>query len=212
MVKCNLMQMCRLCLLLLISLLIWPHSAQASIFGTKEVRSENLRPFFKWNGMWDRFRGEAQEPENCNPAKSRSCARQKWTGFLDSLDGKDLTTKIQEVNSYMNAHPYILDIINWGIQDYWATPFQFFLKDGDCEDYAIAKYESLKKLGVSPNDMRIVVLQDMNLNIIHAVLMVKAGKDILILDNQIQQVISDSKIYHYKPIYSINETAWWRHL
>ena len=30
-----------------------------------------------------------------------------------------------------------------------------------------------------------------------------------ILDNQATQVIAESKIYHYQPLYAINEQKWW---
>jgi predicted transglutaminase-like cysteine proteinase len=56
------------------------------------------------------------------------------------------------------------------------------------------------------------VLQDTNLRVPHAVLAVANGEDILILDNQIQQVISHHDIVHYAPVYSIGEHDWWIHL
>ena len=51
--------------------------------------------------------------------------------------------QLDAVNRYMNKHQYITDIVNWGVTDYWETPREFFLKDGDCEDFAIAKFKSL---------------------------------------------------------------------
>ena len=96
-------------------------------------------------------------------------------------------------------------------KDYWATPAQFFNKSGDCEDYAITKYISLVHLGFDKKDMRIVIVQDLNLKVPHAVLVVYLDGKALILDNQIKQVVSASRITHYKPIYSINETKWWIH-
>jgi predicted transglutaminase-like cysteine proteinase len=59
--------------------------------------------------------------------------------------------------------------------------------------------------------MRIVVLQDMNLNIAHAVLVVELNGKSYVLDNQISQLVTDDQISHYRPIYSINENAWWLH-
>ena len=111
----------------------------------------------------------------------------------------------------MNRSPYIIDPINYGVPDYWATPVQFFVKDGDCEDYAITKYLSLRSLGWPAEKMRIVVLQDMNLNIAHAVLVVQLNGKGYVLDNQISQLVTDDQILHYRPIYSINENAWWLH-
>jgi predicted transglutaminase-like cysteine proteinase len=61
--------------------------------------------------------------------------------------------------------------------------------------------------------MRVIILQDLNLGgIIHAVLGIYEGDELYILDNQIKQVIPARKIYHYKPIYAINEDNWWRYV
>jgi len=111
----------------------------------------------------------------------------------------------------MNKRRYVVDPVNWGMRDYWSTPRQFFAKFGDCEDYAIAKYLTLKQLGVPVTIMRIVVLQDLNLRTTHAILAVYTGDGIIILDNQIEQTVQASVISHYMPIFSINEEAWWLH-
>ena len=84
-------------------------------------------------------------------------------------------------------------------------------KNGDCEDYAIAKYFSLRWLGLKPEDMRILVLHDMNLRVAHAVLVVYHRGRALILDNQVRGVVEADAIRHYRPIYSINEQHWWLH-
>lgn len=163
--------------------------------------------------MLDRFNSSAPtEGQSCVPSLEKKCHVLDWKRFLKNLGSQDRTAQIRAVNDYMNKAAYVIDPINYGVPDYWATPFQFFQKDGDCEDYAIAKFVSLRALGVSNDDMRIVVLKDENLNVIHSVLAVYQNGKILILDNQIGQVIEDKKINHYKPIYSINETNWWRHM
>ena len=132
--------------------------------------------------------------------------------MLTDLKGRPRIAQIKSVNRYMNEISYVKDIVNWGMEDYWETLFEFFTRNGDCEDYAIAKYLSLKKLGFTQDQLRIVVLNDSNLKILHSVLAVYEGGKVYILDNQIKNVLEDKRIHHYEPIYSINETAWWRHL
>jgi predicted transglutaminase-like cysteine proteinase len=68
---------------------------------------------------------------------------------------------------------------------------------------------ALRDLGVSVDDMRIVVLNDLNLRIAHAVLAVYVSGKPYILDNQISKVVPASSIHHYQPVYSINENGWW---
>ena len=85
-----------------------------------------------------------------------------------------------------------MDPVLWNLKDYCATPNQFTHKTGFCEDYAISIYISLLILGFNPDHMRIVVRQDLNLKILHAVLVVYLDGQRLILDNQIKQVVHTS--------------------
>jgi len=194
--------------LLAFTTLLWSSGTSAApirLFGTEEIHSTNLAMFPKWRGTLDRY---ASELKSCDPSK---CRTKEWAGLIDRLRGKDLMTELREVNREMNIKPYITDPVNWNLPDYWATPFQFLRKDGDCEDYAISKYMALRDLGVAVDDMRIVVLQDMNLGVAHAILAVYVGGTPYILDNQVSSVVPASAIHHYKPVYSINEHGWWLH-
>ncbi len=146
-------------------------------------------------------------------ASSRvQCAEERLAKLLAELAGKPLVEQLSAVNRFFNRAPYVLDPVNWGVPDYWASPGQFAAKDGDCEDYAIAKYLALRRLGVPARAMRIVVLEDRNLNTDHAVLAVRDAEGrIWILDNQTPVVVKAERIRHYRPVYSINEEAWWLH-
>ncbi len=182
------------------------------LFGTKETRNPNLKPFPKWTGMLDRFFKKAGTvPGSCSSKTFNKCHAERWQAFIDQHRGQDPIRQLDAVNSFMNKTRYIVDPINWGVKDYWATPGQFMAKYGDCEDYAIAKYLTLKRLGFDASKMRIVVLHDLNLRVAHAVLAVYTGGDIIILDNQIKKMVEANVIRHYKPIFSINEEAWWLH-
>jgi predicted transglutaminase-like cysteine proteinase len=175
------------------------------LFGTTEIHSSNLKMFPKWRGTLQRFEDELKS------CRADQCKKKQWQAVIDGLRGKDLMTQLREINTEMNDKRYITDPVNWNLPDYWATPFQFLRKNGDCEDYAIAKYMALRDLGVSVDDMRIVVLNDLNLRIAHAVLAVYVNGKPYILDNQISKVVPASSIHHYQPVYSINENGWWLH-
>ena len=115
------------------------------------------------------------------------------------------------VNRFANYAPYVTDPVNYGVPDYWATPIQFLNKDGDCEDYAIIKFMSLRALGFDNDQMRVVVLLDMNLNAGHAVLIVYLDGTAWLLDNQVRDVVRADVVHHYHALYSVNETTWWLH-
>ncbi len=182
-----------------------------ALFGYKEVRREGFAIFPQWVGVMQRRAKEDQADRDCNPGIA-NCPLRPWKKFLASLVGKPAQEQLAAVNAYGNRMKYIQDIDNYGVDDYWATPKEFIFNGGDCEDYVIFKYFSLRNLGFGADSMRIVIVQDTNLRTAHAVLAVYIGNDILILDNQTERVISHRKIRHYTPIYSVNESHWWMYM
>ena len=102
---------------------------------------------------------------SCTAKRFNRCHLQEWRVLLATLAGKDRKTQLAAVNEFMNRASYIEDLPNWGVPDYWATPLQFLTKDGDCEDYAIAKFVSLRTLGFTNDELRIAVVDDANLQI-----------------------------------------------
>ncbi|WP_162906498.1 transglutaminase-like cysteine peptidase [Algihabitans albus] len=186
-------------------------SGYPSLFGTREARSDNIAMFPKWRGTLERYFEEADLAKDCIPGQISQCLLNDWQTFLDGQKGLDPKAQLSAVNAQMNSHRYILDPPNWGVPDYWATPLQFMEKNGDCEDYAIAKFMSLRALGWPNEAMRIVVLKDLNLRLMHAVLVVYHQSRAYVLDNQIDQVMPAEKIRHYRPVYSVNEESWWLH-
>lgn len=179
-----------------------PH--YAALFGASEQASTNLDAFTKWTGMFRRFEAAM------NDAQGQKIVRE-WKENLESMQGLSLEAMARSVNDLINRTEYINDSRNWGKSDYWQTPVEFFTRGGDCEDFAIAKYASLRALGVPEDRLRITILQDTQKGIPHAVLALYTDDDVLILDNQIKNVRSSSSIGHYKPIFSINRHAWWLH-
>jgi predicted transglutaminase-like cysteine proteinase len=174
------------------------------LFGTGERASTDMSSFTKWSAMFDRFSSEVSNG-------SSNDVIQKWRSNLAPLSGLPLTQMANEVNNMMNKVRYIGDQKNWGKSDYWETPIEFMTYGGDCEDFAIAKYVSLRALGVPDRAMRVAIVKDTEKNIAHAILIVYTEDGPMVLDNQIKSMTEASAINHYKPIYSINRTAWWLH-
>lgn len=195
-------------------LLIESAEAQKKVrlFGTGEIKSDKLKKFSKWTGVLGRYAVEVKdELKKCKLSATNKCMITKWRIFLNKIKSKPPAEQMELVNQYLNKWLYIIDPTNYQKKDYWATPKQFVNRNGDCEDYAIAKYASLLHLGFKKEEMRIVVLQDLNLKVPHAVLAVYVDDKALILDNQISRVIDAERIKHYKPIFSLNEKSWWLH-
>jgi len=190
-------------------------AAKASFFNSKETRSTNLKPFKKWNQALARYSKEkaSQKAGSCKATKMNKCHYAQWMKYLAKMKAKKLSQGklVQAINKRMNKAKYITDNNNWGKKDYWATPGEFMAKFGDCEDYAIIKYLSLRMLGFKEDQLRVVAVKDMNLKVGHAVLIVFIKGKAYLLDNQIKQVVKASSVRHYQPVFSINAGAWWRH-
>lgn len=180
------------------------------LFGHQEQQNSGFEIFPLWTAVLQRNERESPQEKKCPDAACPTI--DDWKHFLKSLADKSFAVRVNSINAYANRHRYVLDIDNYGVLDYWATARQLLVRDGDCEDYAITKYTSLRQIGVNPDLMRVVVVQDTNLRIAHAVLALYTANDILILDNQIPEVTSHRAITHYVPVYSINERHWWMHL
>ena len=199
---------CALALLVVSS----PAYAVIPSMSSHQEASQDLKPFPKWTGVVARFnQQDASAADECRAGNRDACGVVSWHRMIATLKGKSKREQVESVQAFFNKVTYIEDNVNWGKRDYWATPMELMARGGDCEDYAIAKYFSLRKLGFSEDSLRINIVQDMNLGgIMHSVLVVSVDGNELLLDNQITQVRPISKIIHYKPIYAINEVGWWR--
>jgi len=210
------------CLLIILFLLTksnaWSAQAAAvgtvptSLFGYQEVQKKNLNLFPQWLSVLERHILDMKDAGSCQSSSFNVCHLKQWQTFLKGLKNLPVREQIKQVNKYANQKKYTLDIENYGVVDYWATPKEFLTNNGDCEDYAIIKMLSMKWLGYDTHLMRVVVVQDTNLRIAHAVMAIENNNDILILDNQIEEVISHADIFHYVPVYSVNENNWWMHV
>ena len=181
-----------------------PINQYPRLFGSEEKRSGNLRPFTKWTSMFQRF-DEGMRAHHSQPIIAN------FKTDLTLFDGLPLHRMAVRVNDLINQSRYIIDQENYGISDYWATPIEFFQNGGDCEDFAIAKYAALRALGVPEERLRLAIVQDLQKDIPHAVLIVYTDNGSYVLDNQIKTVMESHDIAHYKPIFSINRDAWWLH-
>lgn len=187
-----------------------PAAAQPrpSFWDSRETERDNIDLFKKFTGMVARHIAErVTRAEGCLVTRFSPCHWKDWLSTIASLKGKPAQEQLDRVQRYVNRHTYVPDM-----QDFWETPGEFFEFNGDCEDYAIAKYWSLRLIGWPVEKLRLVVLQDLNLNIAHAVLIVYLDDKIMLLDNQINQVVDVSTVRHYRAYYSINEQHWWLHV
>ena len=115
---------------------------------------------------------------------------------------------LQPVNRFFNRIPAVLDLAHWGVEDYWATPSESLASNGaDCEDYAIAKYFTLKELGVPISRLRLVYARTWRSRVAHLVLAYypESRADPLILDNLEGSIQPASDRPDLIPVYTFND-------
>jgi len=178
------------------------------------IQQDPIDKFPKWTGILASVADELQKKADINAPYAGG-----WDEFVQKTQSADKMEMIKKVNEIFNSMRYVPDQKNWGVPDLWNTPVQFTQPpdyvvpgrvSGDCEDHAIAKYYALERLGFTQDELRILVVKDLNLGVGHCILGVIYGGQCLILDNQIKSVWSAGQIQHYKPIYAINEQHWWQ--
>lgn len=86
---------------------------------------------------------------------------QAWLDMLSAQSGLAAAQQVQAVNAFWNQQLMASeDLLVWKEADYWATPLESLGKGaGDCEDFVIGKFFSLARLGVPPQQMRLVYVR-----------------------------------------------------
>ncbi len=136
-----------------------------------------------------------------------------WRQMMERVANYSEERQLEEVNYFFNRRvPFRNDDQHWGKIDYWATPYEALgTNGGDCEDYVIAKYYTLSKIGVDVSKLRITYVKAVRLNQAHMVLTYFPTPDAipLVLDNLINQIRPASKRPDLDPVYSFNANGMW---
>lgn len=147
---------------------------------------------------------------------ARADAQQRinaWQQLLITLRNADEQTQLRAVNLFFNTQlHYAEDSEVWHSVDYWATPVESLRKgEADCEDYAIAKYFTLRQLGVPEEKLRITYVKALSYNRAHMVLTWYAAPDAvpLVLDSLTNTLSPATQRTDLLPVYSFNNSGLW---
>ena len=136
-----------------------------------------------------------------------------WQTLMRDIANDSEEEKLRRVNDFFNRHiRFINDDKHWGQVDYWATPYEALGTNGaDCEDYVIAKYYSLRQLGVDTKKLRITYVKALRYNQAHMVLTYFPTPDAVpyVLDNLIKSIRPASERRDLAPVYSFNADGMW---
>ncbi len=123
---------------------------------------------------------------------------------------------VQWVNRYYNRFATGEDFKLWGKKDYWTTPKELLLVgSGDCEDVAVAKYDFLRRMGVSEDRLRFAYVKAFNQEKSsiedHLVLLYKEpdGHFFLVLDNLTNSIKQKQERNDLIYQYAFNRLGQW---
>lgn len=170
----------------------------------------------KWGAVQRRLDDEMVQLALCEGDRD-GCASAAALKFLDIVDvarTREGRARLGEINRAVNlAIRPIGDLVQHGHIDVWSSPLATLARGGgDCEDYAIAKITALRRAGVAPDDLRIVVLHDTVRGEDHAVAAARLDGRWLMLDNRRMAMVEDADVRNFRPTFVIGEHGVMRYV
>lgn len=132
-----------------------------------------------------------------------------WQNFVNDIRHDAPLDQINKVNMWLNNQPYKQDNWVYGKSDYWTSLREFLEHSGDCEDFAIAKYITLRQLGFQSEQMQVAIVYDVYSGTDHAFLTVDYGGHTYILDNREKTITPAGHAKRYRPLFTFNEYDLW---
>ena len=135
-----------------------------------------------------------------------------WEDLIREDTSSSDREKLEKVNQFHNQMIFVDDMRHWGQEDYWATPIEFLASHGgDCEDFSIAKYFTLKAMGVNEEKLNLTYVKAIQYNMHHMVMTYYStpGAEPLVLDNLVESIKPGSQRTDLMPIFSFNGTGLW---
>ena len=137
----------------------------------------------------------------------------QWQDLIDEYAALDVDQQLEAVNRFFNERlRFDHDSVIWKQSDYWASPVQSLVAGAaDCEDFTIAKYFTLRQLGVDETRLRLTYVKATEQNQAHMVLAYYASPSStpLILDNLINPILTAAQRDDLVPVYSFNAGGLW---
>ena len=135
------------------------------------------------------------------------------SAFAAALADRSPLERLEAINRYVNGRVrFVDDIRQYGVADNWTAAADTLRRGrGDCEDYAIAKLQLLRRAGFAEKDLYLVILRDALRRADHAVLVARADGRLLVLDNGTDRLIDSYEMQDYRPIVTFSGNRIWTH-
>jgi predicted transglutaminase-like cysteine proteinase len=127
------------------------------------------------------------------------------------LQAYPLAERIQAINNFVNERVRFTEDRREFHSDLWQSASNTLRRRrGDCEDYAIAKLQLLRAAGVNSDDIYLVIARDLIRRADHAVVVVRGGSGMMLLDNGTDAIGDATQDQSYRPVLSFSASgrAW----
>jgi predicted transglutaminase-like cysteine proteinase len=133
--------------------------------------------------------------------------------YSQSLARLDPTARLEAVNRYVNHRvSFVDDSIQYGRADVWAAASDTLSRGrGDCEDYAIAKLQMLRRAGIADRDLYLSIVKDLVRRVDHAILVVRVSGHMYVLDNGTDRLLESESVSDYRPVLTFTSSGSWTH-
>lgn len=144
---------------------------------------------------------------------SRGAIGTRAAAYASAVTSLSPLDRLDAVNRFVNQRvAFVNDIRQYGVSDKWTAAGETLRRGrGDCEDFAIAKLQILRRAGFADKDLYLVVLRDLARRADHAVLVVRAEGRMLVLDNGTSRIVDSAAIADYRPILTFSGSRAWTH-
>lgn len=184
-----------------------PSNRPGNPFGEKTV-AEFPDPLAKiWNSVREQIQLDDLIVSSCAETDMDGCAAAgKLMGVVEDAHQYQGRAMIAHVNRSINlmirpsagSWTSALDILQSG--------------SGDCKDYAIAKYAALLRAGISPDQLRLIIVHNSARKEDHMIVSVYDDGQWLLLDNLTMTLVTDTDRKGYVPMFVLDETGVRRYL
>lgn len=166
-----------------------------NVFGTVALRVNHTPLDAKWRSV---------SRSNVGPQAAR---------YVEAIKHKNEFARLEAVNWYVNRRvQFEDDRRQFGRADVWSAAADTLRRGrGDCEDYAIAKLQMLRRSGIAERDLYLVIVKDLVRRADHAVLVARSNGHLYVLDNGTDEVIDSASIEDYRPVLSFSAAGEWTH-
>ncbi len=163
----------------------------------------------KWRTIEDDIAREQEVLARCRRQASCPAAAQSLLDIVAEGSGRSGLARVGRINRAVDlAIAPASDQAQWGVEDHWSSPFETLqTRRGDCEDYAIVKYLALLQAGLSPADVKIVILKNLAPVEDHAAVAARVEGAWLILDNRKLALVRDTAIVGAVPKFVLDESG-----